>query len=117
MITRIKLDLLFFNSVIDYLFIGAIGTAILGEKILIECDVDNRPLPAILDKFSSDFITLPGDKITDKLEEMLDDDNIVSIKFTTRSLRTFYSVRANIEDNAKRMIEDNTKRMKIAPIN
>lgn len=119
-LARITNNLIFSKESLDYIFLGSVSTATLGEFLLIKTKPNIRSIPIVLEKFPSDFMIITGNKgIHNKMKEMTNPKKEVnSLKMITRTLEGFQTISPNLRANAER--DKNTYKIEnfkiIAPV-
>ena len=99
LITRIELSLEFLKSWIPTITLGSVLMATFGELAVVHFMKPNiRSLPAVLEKFPSDFSVITGNnQIENKMKEMTSQGDVLSIKCITNTYKAFDTIHSNLE--------------------
>jgi hypothetical protein len=99
LITRIEISLEFVKSWIPTITLGSVLMATFGELAVVHFMKPNiRSLPAVLEKFPSDFLVITGNnQIENKMKEMTSQGDVLSIKCITNTYKAFDTIHSNLE--------------------
>ncbi len=99
LITRIEISLEFLKSWIPTITLGSVLMATFGELAVVHFMKPNiRSLPAVLEKFPSDFLVITGNnQIENKMKEMTSKGDVLSIKCITNTYKAFDTIHSNLE--------------------
>lgn len=104
LLTRINTTVLFLKDWILPLVVGSFLMAIVGEFVVYYLINPNvRSVPAILEKFPSDFSVITGNNnIKKKMENMTSQEKVHSIKCITNTYKAFEIIHSNLEDQFRK---------------
>ncbi|HEY9247042.1 MAG TPA: hypothetical protein VIO11_09370 [Candidatus Methanoperedens sp.] len=99
LITRIESSLEFLKSWIPTIALGSVLMATFGELAVVHLMKPNiRSLPAVLEKFPSDFSVITGNnQIENRMKEMTSRGDILSVKCITNTYKAFDTIQSNLE--------------------
>jgi len=99
LIIRIESSLEFLKSWIPTIAMGSVLMATFGELAVVHLMKPNiRSLPAVLEKFPSDFSVITGNsQIENRMKEMTSQGDVLSIKCITNTYKAFDTIHSNLE--------------------
>jgi hypothetical protein len=99
LIIRIESSLEFLKSWIPTIALGSVLMATFGELAVVHLMKPNiRSLPAVLEKFPSDFSVITGNnQIENRMKEMTCKGEIHSVKCITNTYKAFDTIHSNLE--------------------
>jgi len=99
LIIRIESSLEFLKSWIPTIALGSVLMSTFGELAVVHLMKPNiRSLPAVLEKFPSDFSVITGNsQIENKMKEMTSCGDLLSVKCITNTYKAFDTIQSNLE--------------------
>ncbi len=105
LIARIELSLEFLKSWIPTIAFGSFLMASIGELAVVHFMKPGiRSIPAVLEKFPSDFSVITGNsQIENKMKEMTSKCEILSVRCITNTYKAFDTIHSNLETQWRKL--------------